>query len=113
MDRALEAEPDTADEQEPAGGPKDEQQRFQSFFNAAIYEENDEQISYLKLQRHIQTNHPVDEDGNPFELTANIGSLDLLDALSSCSGAFEGEINADEGRHTEEKEEKRIEITRI
>ena len=44
MDRALEAEPDTADEQEPAGGPKDEQQRFQSFFNAAIYEENDEYI---------------------------------------------------------------------
>jgi hypothetical protein len=129
MDRALEAEPDTAndlescpdkdpgtaDEQEPVGGPseerkKDEQQRFQSFFNAAIYEENDEQISYLKLQRHIQTNHPVDEDGNLFKLTANIGSLNLLDALTGCSGAFEG---ADEGRHTEEKEEKRIEITRI
>ena len=64
----------------------------------------------MKLQRHIQKSHPVDEDGSPYKMCANIGSLNLLDALTDCGGAFEG---ADEGRHTEAKEEKRIEITRI
>jgi len=124
MDRALEPdadsfinitgidleEPGTADKQGRGGGVQEEQQRFQSFFNAAIYDEDDEQISYLKLQRHIQTNHPVDEAGEPFGLTATIGSLGLLGELRGCGGAGEG---ADEGRHTEAKEEKRIEITRL
>ena len=110
LESCPDGEPGTADEQGCGGGAQEEQQRFQSFFNAAIYDEDDEQISYLKLQRHIQTNHPVDEAGDPFGLTATIGSLGLLDELRGCGGACEG---ADEGRHTEAKEEKRIEITRL
>lgn len=46
-----------------------------SFYGAEQYEENDEQISYLKLKRHIQRNHPFREDGRRFSIFETIGHL--------------------------------------
>jgi hypothetical protein len=46
-----------------------------TIFNSEVYAENDEQISYLKLTRHIQRNHPTDENGRFYSGRESIGSL--------------------------------------
>jgi hypothetical protein len=46
-----------------------------SFINEELYLENDESISYMKLQKHIQQNHPMNEKGERFSIFESIGFL--------------------------------------
>jgi len=43
--------------------------------NVDIYKSNDEQISYLRLKRHIEQYHPTNEDGRFFPVCIELGSL--------------------------------------
>lgn len=43
--------------------------------NAEIFNEDEEQLSYLKLKRHIETNHPTDASGKRFSLFTDFGDL--------------------------------------
>jgi hypothetical protein len=68
--------------------------------NADIFEENEELISYLKLKRNIQQNHPVNEVGARYGICAEIGYLPC------CTGCFRRRYNA-------AKKKDEIEVTRI
>ena len=44
-------------------------------FDSQVHKENDEQISYLKLIRHIQRNHPTDENDKFYTGKESIGNF--------------------------------------
>lgn len=68
--------------------------------NVDIFEENEEQLSYLKLKRHVQQNHPVNGEGARFGICAEIGYLPC------CTGCFQKKFN-------KEKKRDEIAVTRI
>lgn len=81
-------------------GSETERERIRSFVNSEIYKEDDEQLSYLKLKRHIQLNHPTDKEGHRYGVCSEIGYLPC------CNGCFRMKYNR-------QKKRDEIEITRI
>jgi len=51
--------PEESPEQIEERMAKETELRMRSFVNTDIYKTDDEQISYLRLQRHIEQNHPT------------------------------------------------------
>jgi hypothetical protein len=43
--------------------------------NVDIYKANEEQISYLRLKRHVEQFHPTNDDGKSFPVCIELGSL--------------------------------------
>ena len=85
---------------EARDAPFAERERIRSFVNSEIYQEDDEKISYLKLKRHIQLNHPTDNDGQRYSICSEIGYLPC------CHGCFRRKYNTS-------KRKDEIEVTRI
>ena len=76
-----------------------------TIFNSEVYAENDEQLSHLKLTRHIQRNHPTDENGEFYSGRESIGSL-------PCCGAGGKRKSAKQGGK-ENDDDEFIRVTRI
>ena len=52
--------------------------RVRSFVGTDMLEENVEQISYIKLKRHIEQNHPCNDDGESYGMCEELGWLPCM-----------------------------------
>jgi|TARA_B110001450_G_C17325143_1_gene361074 hypothetical protein len=88
IDQADEPEGDDEEEQEAAARKRAVSLKKRAYLaNVDIFEENEELLSYLKMKRHIQQNHPVNEEGARFSICAEIGYLPC------CTGCFQKKFN--------------------